>query len=36
MWKSKNNRIPDAVIIEGPEAGGHLGFKADDLETFRL
>ncbi len=24
-------RIPDAVVLEGPLAGGHLGFKAEDV-----
>lgn len=24
-------RMPDAVILEGPLAGGHLGFKAEDI-----
>lgn len=27
----KHNRLPDAVIVEGPLAGGHLGFKMDEL-----
>jgi len=27
----KHDKLPDAVIVEGPLAGGHLGFKADDL-----
>jgi nitronate monooxygenase len=26
-WKSHYNYLPDAVIVEGPKAGGHLGFK---------
>ncbi len=30
-WKKKYNYIPDMIIIEGPEAGGHLGFKLDEL-----
>ncbi|MBC8146890.1 MAG: nitronate monooxygenase [Bacteroidetes bacterium] len=30
-WSTKHSRIPDAVVIEGPLAGGHLGFKKDDL-----
>jgi len=31
-------RVPDAVVLEGPLAGGHLGFKAEDIEKpeFRL
>lgn len=28
----KYNRRPDLVILEGPKAGGHLGFKREDLE----
>ena len=31
-WANKYNRIPDAVVVEGPLAGGHLGFKKDDLK----
>lgn len=27
----KSERLPDAVIVEGPLAGGHLGFKMDEL-----
>lgn len=30
-WMSKYNVLPDAVVVEGPMAGGHLGFKVDDL-----
>lgn len=32
MWDKKHNRIPDLVVVEGPEAGGHLGFSLDELE----
>ncbi|MCK5449566.1 nitronate monooxygenase [Candidatus Pacearchaeota archaeon] len=28
---SKYGKIPDAIIVEGPDAGGHLGFKYEDL-----
>lgn len=31
MWTRKYKRLPDAVIIEGPLAGGHLGFKSEDV-----
>lgn len=31
-WQKKYNRLPDAVIIEGPKAGGHLGFSLEQLE----
>jgi NAD(P)H-dependent flavin oxidoreductase YrpB (nitropropane dioxygenase family) len=30
-WKTNYNYLPDAVIVEGPKAGGHLGFKEDQL-----
>lgn len=29
-WR-RYGKVPDAIIVEGPEAGGHLGFKYDDL-----
>lgn len=28
---SRSGRAPDAVVLEGPLAGGHLGFKAEDI-----
>lgn len=31
-WISKYNYAPDMVVIEGTEAGGHLGFKLEELE----
>jgi NAD(P)H-dependent flavin oxidoreductase YrpB (nitropropane dioxygenase family) len=30
-WLSHYGRTPDAVVVEGPLAGGHLGFKASEL-----
>jgi NAD(P)H-dependent flavin oxidoreductase YrpB (nitropropane dioxygenase family) len=33
MWDKKNNVAPDAVIVEGPEAGGHLGFSNEELAS---
>ncbi len=30
-WKQNYNKVPDAVILEGPMAGGHLGFPHDDI-----
>lgn len=30
-WFSEYNYIPDAIVIEGPKAGGHLGYKEDQL-----
>lgn len=32
-WAKKYQHIPDAVVVEGPLAGGHLGFKAAELYT---
>ena len=31
-WKTLHNYLPDAFVVEGPKAGGHLGFKKDNLE----
>ncbi len=31
-WKSNYNYLPDAIVVEGPKAGGHLGFKSEQLE----
>jgi len=31
VWDEKFGKIPDAVVIEGPMAGGHLGFKKREL-----
>lgn len=33
-WKKKYDRLPDLVVIEGPRAGGHLGFKLEELEQI--
>lgn len=30
-WWKKYSRLPDAVVIEGPLAGGHLGFHKEQL-----
>lgn len=32
-WKQNFNYLPDALVLEGPKAGGHLGFKAEDLDA---
>lgn len=32
-WVNHFNYFPDAFVIEGPLAGGHLGFKYEDLLT---
>lgn len=31
-WHKHYNKTADAIIVEGPLAGGHLGFKKDKLE----
>ena len=30
-WKTNYDYLPDAVVVEGPEAGGHLGFKEEQI-----
>jgi len=32
VWAEKFGRLPDAFVIEGAKAGGHLGFKKKELE----
>lgn len=34
LWDRKYKCVPDLVVIEGPEAGGHLGFTREQLRTF--
>lgn len=34
LWDRKYHRVPDLVVIEGPEAGGHLGFKREELAVI--
>ncbi len=37
-WAKNYNFIPDAVVVEGPMAGGHLGFRKEEIEgpNFKL
>ena len=37
-WKSNYDYLPDAVVVEGPKAGGHLGFKEEQIgdENYAL
>ena len=37
-WHSLYNYLPDAFVVEGPKAGGHLGFKDEQIndEHFSL
>jgi len=36
MWDKHYNRTADAIIVEGPKASGHLGFKEDELANSML
>ena len=31
-WEKRYNHVPDAVVVEGPLAGGHLGFKPEQID----
>lgn len=33
-WDRKYKRTADLVVIEGPEAGGHLGFRKEEIEKY--
>lgn len=33
MWDKRYNRIPDMIVVEGPDAGGHLGFSMEELSS---
>ncbi len=37
-WKQRYDRLPDAVVVEGPKSGGHQGFTYDQCfkEEFQL
>ena len=37
-WLSRFDYLPDAFVVEGPKAGGHLGFKPEQIDDpdFRL
>lgn len=34
FWDKKYHRVPDLLVIEGPRAGGHLGFTKDQLTEY--
>ncbi|MBN2851180.1 MAG: nitronate monooxygenase [Clostridia bacterium] len=36
MWERKYNYLPDAIIVEGPLAGGHLGFSLEQLKSTMI
>ena len=33
-WKANYDYLPDAVVVEGPKAGGHLGFKEEQIDDI--
>lgn len=33
FWDRKFNHVPDALVLEGPLAGGHLGFKLQQISN---
>ena len=35
-WDRKYRRTADLVVIEGPQAGGHLGFRKEELSEYTL
>lgn len=36
LWKKRYDYLPDLVIVEGPKAGGHLGFSLEQLKEAKL
>jgi len=34
-WKQNYDYLPDAFVVEGPKAGGHLGFKSEALQDVK-
>ncbi|SCH64288.1 inosine 5'-monophosphate dehydrogenase [uncultured Clostridium sp.] len=34
IWDKKDNTTADLIIVEGPKAGGHLGFSNDELNDI--
>ncbi|MEG1749248.1 MAG: nitronate monooxygenase [Tannerellaceae bacterium] len=35
-WMTNYNYLPDAVVLEGPKAGGHLGYKENQIDDERF
>ncbi|MDD3875948.1 MAG: nitronate monooxygenase family protein [Bacteroidales bacterium] len=35
-WDNAFSYIPDAIVVEGPKAGGHLGFKTSQIEDTKF
>ena len=36
MWDRKHKMAPDFVVVEGPCAGGHLGFSREELSEYEV
>lgn len=36
LWTTKYNYVPDMIVVEGPKAGGHLGFSIDELNDKNI
>lgn len=34
LWERRYNRTADFIVIEGPKAGGHLGFDVEELQAY--
>lgn len=34
-WEKRFGRVPDGVVVEGPMAGGHIGFKKEQIDDPR-
>lgn len=34
MWSKRYNRTADFIVVEGPKAGGHLGFSKEQLQDI--
>lgn len=34
LWDRHYKKVPDLVVIEGPKAGGHLGFSREQLKLY--
>ncbi|MCD4830737.1 MAG: nitronate monooxygenase [Anaerohalosphaeraceae bacterium] len=32
-WQKRYSKLPDAVVVEGPDAGGHLGYSNAEIEN---
>ncbi len=36
LWTNKYDYIPDMIVVEGPKAGGHLGFNIEELSNKEI